>query len=350
MAKAVKLSDIAAKIGVSTVTVSKALSGQKGMSDELRERIVALADEMGYVKRVTGKEKETETGKSFNLGVIVAERYIVEKQSFYWNIYQEISQRAIKKRCFAMIEIVEYSQENECIMPMLLSEKKVDGLIVMGAFSKKYMESVVKWTKDFPVLYFDTTTGDESGDYVVSNNLYGGYNMTNYLLDRGHDKIGFVGTRLMTPSIDDRFFGYIKALMERGIMYREDWIIDDRDRVYGKMDYDKQFVLPKEVPTAFFCNCDKAASLIIKKLEEAGYSVPEDVSVVGFDNFEYDQEADVGITTYEINVSEMAKRAVHIMLHKMQNASYSAGVFSIQGKIIERESVKKIGSSIPYAG
>lgn len=96
MAKAVKLSDIAAKIGVSTVTVSKALSGQKGMSDELRDRIVALADEMGYVKRVQNKEKEA--GKSYNLGVIVAERYIVEKQSFYWNIYQEISQRAIKKK------------------------------------------------------------------------------------------------------------------------------------------------------------------------------------------------------------------------------------------------------------
>ena len=58
MAKAVKLSDIAEKIGVSRVTVSKALSGQKGMSDELRERIVALADEMGYVKRVQNKEKE----------------------------------------------------------------------------------------------------------------------------------------------------------------------------------------------------------------------------------------------------------------------------------------------------
>lgn len=115
------------------------------------------------------------------------------------------------------------------------------------------------------------------------------------------------------------------------------------------MNYDRQFILPKEVPTAFFCNCDKAASLIIRKLEEAGYSVPGDVSVVGFDNFEYDQEADIGITTYEINIGEMAKRAVHIMLHKMQNALYSAGVFSIQGKIIERESVKKIGKSVPYA-
>ena len=229
MAKAVKLSDIAAKIGVSTVTVSKALSGQKGMSDELRERIVALADEMGYVKRVQNKEKET--GRSFNLGVIVAERYIVEKQSFYWNIYQEISQRAIKKRCFTMIEIVEYAAENGCVMPILLSENKVDGIIVMGAFGKKYMKAVERWTKDFPVLYFDTTIGDEAGDYIVSNNLYGGYNMTNYLLDRGHKKIGFVGTRLMIPSIDDRFFGYLKALMERGIEYRKDWIIDDRDNV-----------------------------------------------------------------------------------------------------------------------
>lgn len=74
------------------------------------------------------------------------------------------------------------------------------------------MKAVERWTKDFPVLYFDTTIGDEAGDYIVSNNLYGGYNMTNYLLDRGHKKIGFVGTRLMIPSIDDRFLDILKLL------------------------------------------------------------------------------------------------------------------------------------------
>lgn len=95
MAKAVKLSDIAAKIGVSTVTVSKALSGQKGMSDELRNRIVALADEMGYVKRVQNKEKEA--GKSYNLGVIVAERYIVEKQSFIGTYIRKYRSVPLKK-------------------------------------------------------------------------------------------------------------------------------------------------------------------------------------------------------------------------------------------------------------
>ena len=93
MAKAVTLSDIGKKLNVSTVTVSKALSGQKGVSDELRTEIVRLADEMGYIRKASGTEEEGR--RSYNIGVIVAERYLKESQSFYWKIYQEISQRAM---------------------------------------------------------------------------------------------------------------------------------------------------------------------------------------------------------------------------------------------------------------
>lgn len=83
MAKAVRLADIGKKLNVSTVTVSKALSGQKGVSEELRAKIIQLADEMGYQK--SESRKNTEEGKSFTLGVIVADRYVSENQSFTGN-------------------------------------------------------------------------------------------------------------------------------------------------------------------------------------------------------------------------------------------------------------------------
>ena len=172
--------------------------------------------------------------------------------------------------------------------------------------------------------------------------------MTNYLFELGHKKIGFVGTRLSTSSIDDRYFGYLKSLMEHGVAWREDWVVDDRSLEDGKIDKCAGFLLPRDMPTAFFCNCDLSASLLIAKLEEAGCRVPEDVSVVGFDNYVSGQFSGVGLTTYEIDTKEMADRAVHIILKKCQDAAYTTGVFMLAGKFIERESARRVGPPVPF--
>lgn len=345
MSKAVKLSDIGKRLNVSTVTVSKALSGQKGVSDELRAKIIKLADEMGYVRKVSGTEEERQ--RSYNIGVIVAERYLKEEQSFYWKIYQEISQTAMKRSCFTILEVITHQAEKGYFKPIILEENKVDGLIIMGTFHQTYIDKLAE-VLSVPVVFLDTTNGRADGDFVISNNLLGGYLMTNYLFEMGHKKIGFVGTRLSTPSIDDRFLGYLKSLMEHGISWNEEWFLDDREREFGKIDYNNKFVLPKDMPTAFFCNCDLAAGFMIRKLEEAGYRVPEDISIVGFDNYISEQFVKVGITTYEINTKEMAKRAVHILVSKMKNSKYSTGVFMLPGRFVERDSVKRIGSEVPF--
>ncbi|HIU75889.1 MAG TPA: LacI family DNA-binding transcriptional regulator [Candidatus Pelethocola excrementipullorum] len=343
MAKAVKLADIGKRLGVSTVTVSKALSGQKGVSEELRKKIVQLADEMGYVK-IRTPEKER---KSYTIGVVVAERYLQENQSFYWQLYQEIAQRSITRNCFTMLEVISYEAEKADELPKIITEEKVEGIIVMGAFKAEYANCLVKKIT-IPMINLDTTSAGEACDAVVSNNLMGGYKMTNYLFELGHKKIGFVGTRLSTSSIDDRFLGYLKSLMEHGITWKEEWVIDDRDREYGKIDYASKFQLPADMPTAFFCNCDLSASLLIRKLAEAGYSVPGDVSVVGFDNYVADQFGEIGITTYEINTKEMARRAVHILTHKLENSNYTTGMFLLAGNFIERESARQVGPEVPF--
>ena len=110
MVKAVKLADIAERLGVSIVTVSKALSGQKGVSEELREKIKTLADEMGYTPIHSPQGSKT---KSYTIGVITFEHYFAKFASFYWKMYQELATRAVRKNCFTMLEVIsDYDEEN----------------------------------------------------------------------------------------------------------------------------------------------------------------------------------------------------------------------------------------------
>jgi len=163
----------------------------------MRQKIIRVADELGYLKRV----KEEGRRKGYNIGVVVAERYLLEGESFYWKLYQELSQRAIARDCFMILEVVRHDDERNMEMPKILMEKKVDGVIIVGAFITQYSRFLAKKIQ-IPFLYLDTPGTADSCDSVVSNNMMGGYHMTNYLFEMGHSKIGFVGTRLATTSID----------------------------------------------------------------------------------------------------------------------------------------------------
>lgn len=349
MAKAIKMADIAGRLGVSVVTVSKALSGQKGVSDEMREKIKQVAEELGYVR--TSQEKSGNTSQNYTLGIIVAERFLSDNQSFYWSLYQEVSRYAVRKNCFTLLEVISPKDESEFAMPKVLSEEKADGLLLMGTFTREYAAYLKKKSLK-PLVSLDSSDVEGEMDSVVSNNMVGAYIVTNYLFDRGHRDIGFVGTRLATTSIDDRYFGYLKSLMEHGIDVNPAWVIDDRDRATGRVDEQEFFELPRgNMPTAFFCNCDMSANLMIRKLAKAGYEVPKDISIAGFDNYLDTQMFETGmtrLTTYEINLKRMARRAVHILTRKIENPEYYSGMNVIAGKFIPKDSVKQIGFPVPF--
>lgn len=347
MPKTVKLADIAQKLGVSTVTVSKALAGQKGVSEEMREKIRQTADQMGYVKSsVIDKGK---SHKSYTIGIVVAERYLDEVQTFYWRIYQDLSQCAVSRNCFTMLEVISYEDERQIKMPKMVTEEKIEAVIVMGTFKIEYAQ-FLRRNIHLPLILLDTLGQEVEFDAIVSNNMMGAYRMVNYLFQKGHSKIGFVGTRLATVSIDDRYFGYLKSAMEHGMDVPDEWLIDDRDRNTGLCDYDVHCKLPQKqnMPTAFFCNSDKVANVMLHKLSDHGYRVPEDISIVGFDNYLSEPMFQTGITTYAINTREMARRAIHILVHKLQEPDYRTGVYMIDGMFIERESVRQIGPPVPF--
>ena len=104
-----RLADIGAQLGVSTVTVSKALSGQKGVSDTLRKQIVELADSLGYMP--PSKEPRQAKNRSYTLGVLVGDRYIDKYDSFYLEMYKQITGRAMARECFVVMEPIDVESE-----------------------------------------------------------------------------------------------------------------------------------------------------------------------------------------------------------------------------------------------
>lgn len=339
MAKTVKLADIAEKVGVSTVTVSKALAGQKGVSEEMREKIKQMADEMGYVQ--PSKPRKTGTRKSYHIGVLIEESYLDKYDSFYWQMYQQITAKAMEWGCFTLMEAVEREKEDALELPKLLKEQKVDGVIVLGKMPRFFLEMLKKNTST-PIVYMDFTDEGQDVDAVVSDGFYGTYQLTNYLFSMGHEKIAYVGTLLATSSIADRYLGYVKAMLEHGIELRDDWHIDDRDERSGYIDELNLLTIPKDMPTAFVCNCDLTAGMLINKLQKNGYRVPEDVSVVGFDNYIYPWVCDIGITSYEVDMGEMAKRTVSVLLNKLQNQTAVPSTHVVEGHMVIKDSVRRI--------
>ncbi len=335
MAKAVKMSDIAKKLNVSTVTVSKALSDQKGVSREVRDKIKEMAVEMGYQKP---SAKQEEKSRSFNIGAIVAECYMDKQESFYWELYQDINLTAARRNSFVMLEVLSEADEKASVPPRLLRENKIDGLIILGGLQTSYLK-MIREHYSTPMIHMDFYDPYIKEDSVVSNSFYGTYAITNYLFDMGHKNIAFVGTVLSTKSITDRYLGYVKSLAEHGQPIRTDWLIEDRDA-----DRHNYYIyrLPEEMPTAFVCNCDMTASHLIDTLNKEGYRVPEDVSVVGFDNYLHPGLCATPITTYAVNMTGMAESGVKLLIKKIQGQETSHGMHLVEGQFIERDTVRAI--------
>lgn len=339
MSKAVKLADIAKKVGVSTVTVSKALAGQKGVSEEMREKIEALADEMGYVRN--SKTKKAGVRKSYNIGLLIEESYMDKYDSFYWQMYQQVATKAMEWGCFTMVEVIGRQSEGEYELPKIVRERKVDGVIVLGKMPDDFL-TILKRDSHTPIVYMDFMDEEQDVDVVVSDSFYGAYQLTNYLFSMGHTRIAYVGTLLATSSIMDRYLGYMKSMLEHGVQPKEDWRIDDRDVRSGYIDEENLLKLPQDMPTAFVCNCDLTAGRLINKLQNNGYRVPEDVSVVGYDNYIYPGICDVEITTYEVDQGEMAKQAVSVLLDRLENHASAPTIHVVEGRPVLKGSVRRL--------
>lgn len=326
--KAVRMADIAEKLGISIVSVSKGLSGREGVSDELRARILATAREMGY--RNAREPAHVQDGE-ISIGVLVPDRFFNEN-AFYNNLYRNLLTCCQRQRLIALMEIVTNEAEWGCVMPTLVQSGRVDGVVFMGEFSSDYIRAVT--ARGLPYVLLDFFKDDLNADSIVSDNVHGAFALTEHLLNAGRKKVAFVGSIGATNSIMDRYLGYCKALYRRGLTPRADWRVEDRDREGLYI----PFELPEEMPDAFVCNCDEVAYNLVEHLKERGLRVPEDVAVTGYDDFRFATLCRPQLTTYAVNVQAMAEAATAILSRRIRKMSVDAPMRVIPGHLIARES------------
>lgn len=330
MDKKVRMADIAEQLGISVVSVSKALSGKEGVSDETRAKVLELARQMDYVP-LRSKENVVSQVHSGNIGILMADLFF-EDNTFYSNMYRQLVKCCNENGYSVMLELVTAEAEANRIVPAMIQGRKVDGLIFMGEFRQEYILAVIQCK--LPHILLDSYHEDLEADSITSDNVTGGYRLTKHLLQSGRTKIGFVGSILSTSSIMDRFLGYSKALLQAGIEVRMDWVLEDR---IGKT---SPIVpkLPEDMPEAFVCSCDDTAYTVVELLKRRGYRIPADVAVAGYDDYHIAQFCSPQLTTYRVNAQDMARHAVAQLIRRIKKKPITHGNMVVCGEVVLRES------------
>ncbi|MFP3155379.1 LacI family DNA-binding transcriptional regulator [Lachnospiraceae bacterium ZAX-1] len=333
--KEVKLEDIANQLGVSIVSVSNALKGKKGVSENLRLKVQNVARQMEYTLPGSFLHREQ---KSYQIGVIVAERYVKEYPSFYMEIYKQIAKAATKISSLTVLEVVDIEKEKLSCEFQIFREAPVQGILIIGEMNALFIKKVMEMSL-IPIVCVDFYGVASKLDFIVTDSYHGMQQVMRKLIEYGHEDIGFIGTPLATNSIMDRYLGYCKVLCQKGIKERPERVIFDRSK--DGYDYTIDFSLPQDLPTAFVCNCEKSAQILISKLNRRGIKIPEEISVAGFDSSYANAREGITLTTYQSDEKAMALISVNTLLKRIEGKKKPEGVRIVEGRVIEGNTIAK---------
>ena len=325
--------DIARAVGTSAVTVSKAITGKPGMSDRLRAKILRKAEEMGYQYPGTAAAVQ-----NLSIGVLIPDRYFHD-ESFYTVMYRMLIRKLSENGHFGLLELLSPEDENALRVPKLVETGRAQGLILLGEPSKAYYRMIPQ--TNVPLVFLDFYDAQGNADCVVGDNNYGAYRLTSHLIRRGHRDIGFVGDVRATGSIMDRFLGFYRAMLVNDLPVRNEWIVPDRQE-NGEMRIPE---LPAKLPTAFVCNCDLAAKLLIEALNARGLRVPEDVSVTGYDDYTGGTEVTPPLSTFRVDMENMVDLAVKNMTERCSGTERPFRRTVVSGQPVYRASERALNGA-----
>ncbi len=223
----------------------------------------------------------------------------------------------------------------------------VGGLIIFPVENETVDEEIKKLEKDgFPFVLIDRLIENVDSNYVIVNNIGGGYKAVDHLINLGHKKIGFIShVYWNTSTVRSRYQGYLRVLEEYHIPLKEEYVL--------KYDYTKiesietknkikRYLTRDDRPTAVFCVNDYIAIDILNMAREIGLRVPEDLSVVGFDNNDILSRFNIPLTTINQPKEQIGKKAAEIILSQIQDGSKDFQQVVLPTKLIERESCSVI--------
>lgn len=328
--KKITLTYIAKKANVSVATVSRVLNGNSSVDEKIKNKINKIINSDGYNIKKTIKNKQI-------ISVIIPDI----TNPFFANIIEGIENTA---NLYGYHIILSQYKENKDILNKYfrdITKIGVSGYIIVSSTgSSEYFNEIL--TKvSVPIIFLDRKVDIENINYVGSDNEIGAYNATKYLIDLGHKNIIYMAGHQDISTENERFSGFIKALNDNNIDFNyskykkvanfnfEESYIQMKDIIKSKLDY-----------TAIFSACDVMCFGIKKATEEYGISIPNDISLIGYDNIPFSSM--IGLTTVSSQAYEMGKNAVLSVLNIISERITDNINIVLQPNIVIRNSCKKI--------
>ena len=326
---ATTIKEIAGMLGLSVATVSRSLNDKSDISEETKERVRKLANGLNYQPSEIARGLVLQRTNTFGLAISNL------SHPLYAEIAEKIEENA-RKNNYAVI----LSSGTEGIGNQIekFRGRRVDGLMLGPIFRNHHIEYIWRLKKDkFPFVLFGNIENVET-DYVTVNRVKGTYLAIKHLIDLSHKKIGYLCLPVEDMSSPTKLKGFEKAIYEAHLPLKNEWIVKGegtRESGYKKM---KELLLLKDRPTCLFAHNDLAAIGAMKVIRDVGLKVPDDISLIGFDNIKEGEYLDTPLTTVDQPKEEIGKRLVEVLLERIEHAEKPLQQIVLEAELIIRNS------------
>ncbi|MCR5254863.1 MAG: LacI family transcriptional regulator [Acetatifactor sp.] len=337
---AMKIKDIAKVAGVSTATVSNVINGNHNkVSEETIKRVMQIVEENDYNPSATARSLARKESKI--IGVVMPNLAPDEPFSispYYTQILAMLEKYVRTKGYYLMVRSVGKCAE---IVPVF-STWNVDGMIILGAFRDEVPELEDK-LKKVPTVYIDTYASDLNIANIGIDDYKGGYLAARYLMGKGHREIAFVGPNVDSPGvIKQRFKGFSDALAEKNIQITADNIFESLTMFEQGVEAGRKVAFSKKKFTAVVSMSDILAFGVMEGLKLSGLKVPDDISVIGFDNLPECRYSNPQLTTVSQNLEKKAHDAGDALFRMIESKEMISVNEIVDVEIVERQSVREV--------
>ncbi len=305
------IKDVARAVGVSINTVSRALNAKPDVSPETRRQVLEVAKRLNYMPNKLARGLRS--NKTGVIGVIVADI----ANPFFSAVVKGMGKAAKELGYSIILQDTGENYENEEEAIQIMISEQVDGLLITPVQTEKRTIRMLQESNIPFVLvarYFD----DVDTDYVVADDVQGGYLATTHLIERGHEKIAFINGPFYNSSAIERFQGYKKALAEHDIQLNEELIRNGALTMEDGYTRGKALLMGHEPrPTALFTFSDFVALGAMKAVHEVGLRIPGDIAIVGYDDIDFAFCLESPLTTIRFPKREMGEEVVSLLERKM---------------------------------
>jgi LacI family transcriptional regulator len=332
--KSFTIQDVAKEAGVSVSTVSRVLNEKDDVAPATYAKVRQVIDEMGYASSLAARSMRSR--RTNVIGLIMPDVGAAFSLEILKGVNEAIGQLEQALIVYTRGDIRKYgtaSQEKRYVN--LLNGSITDGVVIVTPLAGEYSTTA-------PVVAIDPNNESAAYPAVTANNYQGGLQAMNYLLQLGHRRIGHIGGRVELQSSVRRLKAYEDSLIQAGIALDPALVIDgDYTTPTGYQVTRKLLSLPNP-PTAIFAANDQSALGAMQAIQEAGLCVPQDISVIGFDDIPEASITSPTLTTVDQSVFEMGYVATEILFNLIEDIPLKTDLYKVQTKLIIRDSCQVV--------